>query len=207
GGGPPTALTLLAAAWSVHTGMSEGPVQRAATRQADRAPQPASAPGPAGAPAPLPPATVTRIAIPALAVDVPVTALHLDAQGHLGTPLKDDRHLAGWWQEGPTPGSAGTAVAVGHRDTSHGPAAFYQLGALSAGDLITVTRNDQHQAVYTVDAVHTFDKARFPDTQVYGPTGRPELRLLTCGGGYHHGTGYDANTVVFAHLTGIRAIP
>jgi hypothetical protein len=39
---------------------------------------------------------------------------------------------------------------------------------------------------------------------VYGARGRPELRLITCGGSYDRGKDYSGNVVVFAHLTGIR---
>ncbi|NUS88393.1 MAG: class F sortase, partial [Streptomyces sp.] len=30
---------------------------------------------------------------------------------------------------------------------------------------------------------------------------RPELRVITCGGGYSKSTGYQGNVVAFAHLT------
>lgn len=47
-------------------------------------------------------------------------------------------------------------------------------------------------------------KDRFPDEKVYGDSGRPELRLITCGGDWSSDTGYRANTVVYATLTGTR---
>jgi hypothetical protein len=37
-----------------------------------------------------------------------------------------------------------------------------------------------------------------------GARGRPELRLITCGGSYDRRKGYSGNVVVLAHLTGIR---
>jgi hypothetical protein len=49
-----------------------------------------------------------------------------------------------------------------------------------------------------------YDAAHFPDQKVYGAAGRPELRVITCGGGYSRATGYKGNVVVFAHLTGSR---
>jgi hypothetical protein len=39
---------------------------------------------------------------------------------------------------------------------------------------------------------------------VYDARGRPEPRLITCGGRYDRRKGYSGNEVVFAHLTGIR---
>ena len=47
-----------------------------------------------------------------------------------------------------------------------------------------------------------FDAKGFPDTRVYGPSARAELRVITCGGGFSPRTGYRGNVVVFAHLTG-----
>ena len=44
----------------------------------------------------------------------------------------------------------------------------------------------------------------FPDAKVYGAATRPELRVITCGGGYSRTTGYQGNVVVYAHLTGSR---
>jgi sortase (surface protein transpeptidase) len=105
---------------------------------------------------------------------------------------------------GPTPGESGTAVAVGHRDTTTGAAVFAALGQLAAGSRVEARRADGRTAVYTVDRVRIFDKDRFPDKQVYAPARRPELRLITCGGNYDRRTGYSGNVVVFAHLTGTR---
>lgn len=65
----------------------------------------------------------------------------------------------------------------------------------------TWTRADRSTAVFTVDAVEVYDEAAFPDRRVYGPAGRPELRLITCGGAYHEATGYAGDAVVYAHLT------
>lgn len=67
-----------------------------------------------------------------------------------------------------------------------------------------VTRADKRTAVFTVDKVKTYTKDEFPDDKVYGATGRPELRLLTCGGRFDKKNGYSANVVVFAHLTSLK---
>jgi Sortase domain len=72
------------------------------------------------------------------------------------------------------------------------------------GARIEVRRADGRIAVYTVDRVRIFDKDRFPDKEVYGPSSRPELRVLTCGGLFTRRTGYSSNVVVFAHLTATR---
>ncbi|MFI6470118.1 class F sortase [Streptomyces sp. NPDC050516] len=156
------------------------------------------------APRPLPPSPAVSLAIPYLGVTAPLIPLGLDAQRHLATPPVDNPKVVGWYQGGATPGELGTAVAVGHLDTRTGAAVFAGLKMLRPGRLIEARRADGKVAVYTVDKIKTFDKKRFPDQAVYGPTGRPELRLITCAGRFNAKTGYESNLVVFAHLTQVR---
>ncbi len=99
---------------------------------------------------------------------------------------------------------AGETGAVGHADTRSGPAVFYRLGLLRVGDTVEVGRKDRRVAVFTVDSVRVTPKRDFPDALVYGPTERAELRLITCGGKFDRKTGYESNTVVFAHLPKTR---
>ncbi|WP_405946978.1 class F sortase [Streptomyces prunicolor] len=159
---------------------------------------------PAPSPRPLPGSRATALAIPYLDVDAPVMPLRLGHDRRMSAPPDDDPKRVGWYADGPAPGEQGTAVAVGHLDTMTGPAVFAGLDELKPGRLIEVRRADGRTAVYAVDAVKTYEKAHFPDREVYGARGRPELRLITCGGSYDRRTGYASNTVVFAHLTAIR---
>ncbi|MFJ6387161.1 class F sortase [Streptomyces sp. NPDC091972] len=159
--------------------------------------------GRAAAPA-LPPSPPDRVRIPAIHVDAPLTGLALTASGSLDVPPASRKNLAGWYEAGTTPGETGTAVLAGHVDNAEGPAVFYDLGALPRGGTIEVDRRDGSVAVFTVDAVEVYDAKDFPDEKVYGAARRPELRVITCGGGYSRSTGYRGNVVVFAHLTGSR---
>lgn len=185
----PAAGTTRAASGAHGGGPAAGP-----SRSADPTPPPR----------PLPRSSATAVRIPDLGVDAPIVPVRLDAHRQLGTPPVDRPKLIGWYADGPTPGEAGTAVAVGHRDTRTGPAVFAALGQLDPGDHVEARRADGRTAVYTVDRVRTFDKDHFPDKEVYGTGDRPELRVLTCGGLYRSRTGYTGNIVVFAHLTAIR---
>nr|WP_260605679.1 class F sortase [Streptomyces sp. WAC01280] len=166
-------------------------------------PKAAPPPRPAPPPPPLARSRPTALAVPAITIEAPVIDLGLDAAGRLATPPVDNPRVVGWYAKGVTPGERGTAVVVGHRDTRSGPAVFLNLDSLSPGNTVRVARADGRVAVFTVDRVRTYAKADFPDKEVYGATGRPELRLLTCGGAFDRGTGYEANIVVFAHLTDI----
>ncbi|MET9857672.1 class F sortase [Streptomyces sp. NPDC006450] len=156
------------------------------------------------APRPLKPSPPTRIRIPSLQVDAPVTRVGLDAEGWVDAPPPEDRNLAGWYEGSPAPGTRGTAVIDGHVDNKQGPAVFYTLGSLARGRHIEVDRQDGRTAVFTVYGIEVVGKNGFPAARVYGPKGAPELRVITCGGGFSKKGGYDGNVVVFARLTEIR---
>lgn len=155
-------------------------------------------------PEPLPRSRATHLRIPSLGIDAPVVAVGLDENRQLQTPPVDRPKVVGWYDRGPSPGEAGTAIAVGHRDTATGAAVFAALGQVKPGRHIEVRRADGRTAVYTVDRVKVFDKTRFPDQEVYGRARRPELHLITCGGLYTRRTGYSSNIVVFSHLTSTK---
>jgi hypothetical protein len=152
----------------------------------------------------LPPSPPTRIRIPAIRVNAPLMGLALTPSGSLDVPPAAQKNLAGWYEAGTTPGETGTAIVAGHVDNTEGPAVFYDLGALKRGTTIEVDRRDGSVAVFSVDAVEVYQARDFPDEKVYGAAKRPELRVITCGGGYSRTTGYQGNVVVFAHLTGSR---
>ncbi|MFL9682219.1 class F sortase [Streptomyces sp. KL110A] len=178
-----------------------GRTDAAAGRTHARAPKkPPASPAP---PAPLARSRPTLLAVPAITIEASAMDIGLDRSGRLGVPPVDDPGKVGWYARGPAPGERGTAVVVGHRDTRTGPAVFLDLDSLGPGNTVRVARADGRVAVFTVDKVRTYPKSAFPDKEVYGSTDRPELRLLTCGGTYDRGSGYDANIVVFAHLTGV----
>jgi hypothetical protein len=172
---------------------------------AHRAPVPVPVPAAKTAPMVMAPSAPKRVRIPALHVDAPLTGLGLDKDGHLTAPPENDRNLAGWYQGGITPGTTGTAVLAGHVDTHKGPAVFYGLGALKKGDLVEVDRTDRTTAVFTIDAIEVYSAEDFPSRKVYARAARPELRVITCGGGFDQAKQeYLGNVVVFAHLTGTK---
>ncbi|MFI9580575.1 class F sortase [Streptomyces sp. NPDC052236] len=152
---------------------------------------------------PLPPSDPVRLRIPAIDVDTSMTKLGLDAAGALRPPPADSPGLAGWYGKGTAPGSTGTAVTTGHVNTRSGPGVFHDLGALAKGNTIEISRADRRTAVFTVDAVEAYDKKDFPNKKVYGSSGLPELRVITCGGSHTKHTGYLGNVVVYATLTAV----
>ncbi|MET9385530.1 class F sortase [Streptomyces sp. NPDC002928] len=155
-------------------------------------------------PAPLPYSVADRVRIPAIQVDAPVTPVGLDTDGWVDAPPPEDPNLAGWFTGSVSPGEKGTAVIVGHVDNEQGPAVFYGLGALKKGNRVEVARKDGRTAVFDIYGIEVFAKSNFPSDRVYASKGTPELRVITCGGGFSKQHGYDGNVVVFARLVEVR---
>lgn len=152
----------------------------------------------------LTPSVPDRITIPDIGVDAPLDSVGLDSQGVMQEPDFAKPKDAAWYKDGPTPGEPGAAAIVGHMDTPKAPeAVFFNLKALKKDQQVEVHRADGTTAVFAVDEVDTFKKDAFPTDKVYGDTrGKAELRLITCGGNLTPDRHWDANVVVFAHLTG-----
>jgi Sortase domain len=143
---------------------------------------------------PAPPATLT---IPAIGVETELERLAVRENGMLEAP--SDHGRAGWFADGPSPGERGPAVIVGHVDSRDGPAVFYRLAELGAGDRIEVTRTDGTVAGFEVTGAFEVPKDAFPTDVVYGPTAGPALRLITCAGTFDRDARhYLSNLVVSA---------
>jgi sortase (surface protein transpeptidase) len=140
-----------------------------------------------------------RVEIPAIGVSSELQRLGRDRRGAIEIP--DVWDTAGWYAEGARPGQAGPAVVLGHVDSRYGPAVFFRLRELAAGDRIVITRDDGSRVTFVVDRLERHAKTRFPTDEVYLSTLEPTLRLVTCGGPFDRGSGhYQDNLVVFAEL-------
>jgi hypothetical protein len=142
-------------------------------------------------------AVPVRVRIPSIGVDSPLVQLGVDGDGALVPPT--DFARAGWFAEGPTPGEMGPAVLAGHVDSRDGPAVFFRLRDLVAGAEVLVDRIDGTTVRFTVVDAARYPKDAFPTEDVYGPTPRAELRLITCGGEFDRDRrSYRDNVVVTA---------
>jgi LPXTG-site transpeptidase (sortase) family protein len=142
----------------------------------------------------------TRLIIPKIGVNAPSINLQLKADGTLETP--NSATDVGWYRNSPTPGEIGPSVIVGHVDyVQVGPAVFWNLNKLQAGDIFEVQRVDGSTMKFKVDSVKQFSQSNFPTNEVYGNINYAGIRLITCGGTFnsqtHH---YSDNTVVFGSL-------
>ncbi|HEY6744464.1 MAG TPA: class F sortase [Mycobacteriales bacterium] len=194
GGEPPPAASATAAA------PAPGPV---ATKNpaADGSWGPVSNQSPVAAPTDRIPAGVapTGMRIPAIGVTasslVPLTII--PTTGELEAPAGFDQ--TGWYAAGPVPGEPGPAVIAAHVDSRAGPAVFFRLKELKAGDKVYVPRSDGITVTFTVTGVERYPKNAFPTQKVHGPTPDASLRLITCGGSFDHAKrSYRDNIVVYA---------
>jgi hypothetical protein len=148
----------------------------------------------------LAPSVPVALSIPSLRVTSGLTKLGLNTDRTVQVPVS--YHEAGWYDLGPTPGSLGPAVILGHVDSKAGPGIFYRLGTLRPGAALTVTLADGATATFSVTAVAEYRKDVFPTQLIYGPLDYPGLRLVTCGGAFDARTGhYLSNIVAYARLT------
>ncbi len=157
---------------------------------------------PAPAAPDVPPSPPVSIDIPAIGVRSVVNASGLNPDGTIAVPAPGPQYdEASWYTGSAQAGQDGPSVILGHIDSAkNGPSVFYRLSELRPLDEFTVTAADGRTLVYKVNSVQTYPKDAFPSEAVYGPTTRPEMRLITCGGPFDDSArSYRDNTVVFAN--------
>ena len=144
--------------------------------------------------------------IPAIGIVAALGALGLNPDHTVQVPARPQQ--PGWYRLGPSPGQLGSAVILGHLDSTTGPAVFYRLRSLRKGDAVAVTLADRSVAHFVVTRMATYANARFPAQLVYGSSGGAALQLVTCGGTYdHQAKSYRANLVAFTSLTSVTPAP
>jgi hypothetical protein len=140
------------------------------------------------------PAEPARLSIAALGVRADIQRV---GSGEAGIEVPQVGR-AGWFDEGPRPGEPGRAVVIGHLDSQNGPGLFALLPGVKPGTTVSIrdVSGDLHRFEIVGKAQVT--KATFPTGAVYGPSDRPVLVLITCGGPYDPATGYRDNVIVYA---------
>jgi sortase (surface protein transpeptidase) len=137
------------------------------------------------------------------AIDVSTSLARLGLQPDRTVEVPSDADQAGWYELGTQPGDLGSAVILGHVDSSSGPAVFYRLSELRPGDRLSVVRLDGSTVHFEVTSVMTYANSAFPAQRVYAAQGRKRLNLVTCGGDYDASNGgYQSNVVVYTRWAG-----
>lgn len=143
-------------------------------------------------------APIARIEIPRFDVDAPIQIKGVDANRVMETP--DGPTNVAWYDFSGKPGYGSNAVFSGHVDyIDYGPAVFYRLGELNAGDLVNVKLNDGTVYQYNVVSRHNVPANPSEDElrQIIGPTQQDVITLITCGGNWN-GQEYDERVIVRA---------
>jgi sortase (surface protein transpeptidase) len=143
-----------------------------------------------------------RITIRSIGVNTQVGTLGLQPDHQVMVPT--NTRFVGWYMDGPPPGQIGSAVILGHVDSTKGPGVFFDLKSLKVGDRVTVVLASGTVTNFSVTKVVQYSKSSFPDRLVYGSHGTRSLQLVTCGGTFDHATGhYESNIVVFTNLVSV----
>ncbi len=140
------------------------------------------------------------LSIPKLNVNTSVESVGEDREGKMDVPK--DVYNVGWYNLGFEPGEKGSAVVAGHLDTVTGsPAVFYYIDNLTPGDEVIVTDKNGIQLTFIVTHNQTYPFDQVPLQEVFAPTDKPRLNLITCTGEWNIGTrNYSNRLVVYTEL-------
>ena len=164
------------------------------TLEVYRTPQPTLAvPPPSGAP-------IASLVISRFGIDAPVQVKGVDANNVMVSP--DGPTNVAWYDFSAKPGFGGNAVFSGHVDyIDYGPAVFWHLKDLVAGDTIEVRLEDGTAYKYAVETLQSVPAEPTQDQlrDIVGPSANDIVTLITCGGTFSQETRqYDRRTVVRA---------
>ncbi len=139
----------------------------------------------------------TRLAVPALKLDVRVDPVGIDAKtGDFAVPPSVDQ--VGWYKFGPGfTATSGSIVVAGHVDSAaEGKGAFFRLGDLAKGDEITLTGPGGRTESFQVVARERYRKTAIPLEKYFARDGAVRLTLITCGGPFDPKTRHYRDNVV-----------
>lgn len=168
--------------WTVVSPVAEGVVAAASSTSPERAATP------------LP----TELRIPSISLTAPFEGpLALGAEGEPDVPT--DYGKVGWYAHGPRPGEVGPAVVLGHVDSFRGPAIFWRLHEVEAGDEVFIDHEDGSTTRFVVTHTEETPSDSFPFASVYGNIDHAGLRLITCAGSYNRQEErYSHHVIVYA---------
>ena len=144
----------------------------------------------------------TTLAIPAIGVNAPILPVGLDGRGNMAAPATATD--TAWYAPGPRPGQPGNAALAGHVDFAGvGPAVFWDLQRLKAGDEVFVTDDAGQRRRFLVTEIENYPAAQAPLERIFGPTAEVNLNLISCLGNFDPVTrSYDRRIVVYTRWDG-----
>lgn len=147
------------------------------------------------------PAAIAALVIPKFGVEAPIQVKGVDGNNAMQSP--DGPTNVAWYDFTVAPGNIGNSVYSGHVDyINYGPAVFYNIKNLVAGDTIEVRL--QSGTVYRYAVTGAPQNFGANPTQeelvsIVGPSQNEIITLITCGGTFSAATGeYDQRIIVRA---------
>lgn len=136
----------------------------------------------------------SRIKIPAINVDTKIENVGLLDNGQMGVP--ESFETVGWYDRGPMPGERGNAVIAGHVDSKKGPAVFFYLKKLKAGDEVIVSDEKGKTLTFIVKDIKNYPTELSPVNEIFDYSFQRRLNLITCTGIYDPKTGNHSERLV-----------
>jgi sortase (surface protein transpeptidase) len=141
-------------------------------------------------------AAPVKLVVPALGVDAEIVPVGY-RNGEMDVP--PSAGLVAWYEHGPAPGEAGSAVLAGHVAWNGRRGVFWDLRDLPPGAEFEVRFDDDSVRRFRAVTLTSFGKTELPGDEIFRRTGEPELTLITCGGAFNPSIGrYEDNVVVTA---------
>ncbi|MDQ0219722.1 sortase [Peribacillus cavernae] len=139
------------------------------------------------------------IEIPEIKVTTSIEQVGVLENGQMDVP-KDDKKV-GWFEPGTLPGEIGSSVFAGHVDNKTGPAVFYKLKDLEAGDEIIVSDKNGNKKVFVVQKKASYPYNDAPIKEIFGNRDSQRLNLITCTGEFNRSRGsHEERLVVYSEL-------
>lgn len=146
--------------------------------------------------------TGERLLIPKIGVDAPLTYRLVPSDGKMQNPngpwdvaYYDFANHDGL---GGLPGVGGNVVVAGHVDyVNVGPAVFWSLDTLVAGDVVQVRLAGGAMVEYEVVFNKTINAAQGDWSSIVAGTAEESMTLITCAGNFANGA-YDMRQIVWA---------
>lgn len=138
--------------------------------------------------------------IESLNLELDLEQVGVDSDGVMETPKEWNN--AGWYYKAAQPGEIGNLIVNGHYDNRYGgPAAFYKLKQAKEGDIVEIKDSYGRLFNYRVIELQYVDVNDPNRLKVLeDQEGKSTLTLITCGGVYIQGSGYNKRLVVKAEL-------
>lgn len=140
-----------------------------------------------------------EVKIPTLEIEATIEDVGILENGQMGVP--EDVNGVGWFEPGTNPGAIGNSVLAGHVDSRIGPAVFFELESLVAGDEVIIVSDTGEELTFIVKAKESYDRKEAPIEEIFGATDSRSLNLITCSGLFNREAGtHDERLVVYTEL-------